>query len=97
MMSKSLAMLIRFAALVGLASLLVPASALDSRGDAERLALEARVQAVRAQLDAAAADKIGEDVPPVPHAQWMNWPNWNNWNNWPNWGNWNNWVNWFNR
>ena len=55
-----------------------------------KAALERRVEAVRAALDAQRSgetdDKSGaEGVGPV--AQWPNWANWPNWPNWPNWRN----------
>ena len=55
----------------------------------DRLALEARVEAMREAISAASSDE--DDV--GPRAAWFNWGNWNNWNNWSNWGNWSNWAN----
>jgi len=76
----------------------VVAGVLSSAGVAEarveppaRVALEARVQAVREAMQASneAAAARGDKT----LAQWFNWSNWNNWNNWPNWGKWGNWLN----
>jgi hypothetical protein len=86
---------------VGLASALGASAAAHAVTDATpRAALEARVMAVRAALQADAEDANPDArnaAPDTRVAQWLNWPNWNNWNNWPNWGNWGNWGNWFNR
>jgi hypothetical protein len=52
----------------------------------DRLALESRVQTVRQDIQAVAADET-QSVQPVT-AQWGNWGNWRNaWNNWGNWRN----------
>ena len=55
----------------------------------DRLALEARVEAMREAISAASS----EEADAGPRAAWFNWGNWNNWNNWSNWGNWSNWPN----
>ena len=77
---------------IGVAGVLGSATIAEARVEpAARVALEARVQAVRSAMqesvDAAAAS--GDNT----LAQWFNWSNWNNWNNWPNWGKWGNWFN----
>ena len=83
---------------LGLLQLVQPVSAKQEvDGPSGRVALEARVAAVRSALqqagaqaapDAAAAAKPADEL-----AQWRNWPNWGNWNNWNNWANWGNWFN----
>ena len=77
---------------IGVAGALSSANVAQARVEPPaRVALEARVQAVRGamqeSIDAAAAS--GDKT----LAQWFNWSNWNNWNNWPNWGKWGNWLN----
>jgi hypothetical protein len=52
---------------------------------AERVALEARVEAVRQALKAAAADPVVEASWTVAQAtNWTNWPKWSKWSNWAN-------------
>jgi hypothetical protein len=93
----------RWAAWIGLAGWAATASAQGGDPASGRLELEARVEAVRAALQAArpaSGDAAGPEAPAAagsdpadPQAQWFNWPNWNNWSNWQNWGNWGNWFN----
>lgn len=53
--------------------------------DTERLALQARVQAVRAALAEAAPAAAEEAAPLVAQAaNWTNWPKWSKWSNWAN-------------
>jgi hypothetical protein len=75
---------------VGAAGLLGSALQAQAQVERERLALEARVEAVRDAIAQAAPEGAAIDG---EQAQWFNWGNWNNWNNWPNWGNWGNWLN----
>jgi len=79
-------------ALIGVAGALGASSPAEARIEPSRQALEARVLAVRAVLQAA-PEPGDAKAPDTRLAQWMNWGNWNNWNNWPNWGNWGNWFN----
>lgn len=86
-------------ALLGAIGVTVASAASGAEGQtlAQRVALEARVEAVRKALQETSAGSGTDHSESGPHAQWFNWPNWNNWNNWMNWGNWGNWPNWFNR
>lgn len=84
--STLLRRLIMVAAAAGLLGAALQAQAHVER---DRLALEARVEAMREAISAASSDEHEAD----PRAAWFNWGNWNNWNNWSNWGNWANWAN----
>ena len=75
---------------IGAAGLLGAAWQVQAHVEQDRIALEARVAAIRAAIERAAPDTPNDGG---PLAQWFNWGNWNNWNNWPNWGNWGNWLN----
>ncbi|MEP7296958.1 MAG: hypothetical protein ABI702_12285 [Burkholderiales bacterium] len=75
---------------IGAAGLLGAALQAQAHAEQDRLALEARVAAIRAAIQRTAPDAPNDGG---PLAQWFNWGNWNNWNNWPNWGNWGNWLN----
>ena len=83
---------------LGLVQLAQPVSANEGAGVLpDRVALEARVFAVRSALQQTAAQATPAlataDDPVDEIAQWRNWPNWGNWNNWNNWANWGNWFN----
>lgn len=93
----------RLVAWLGLAGLAVAGTvhAADSVVK-QRHALESRVLAVRAAMQAERKSDVSTETDSNPRgvfdesdpvAQWFNWPNWGNWNNWPNWGNWGNWFN----
>jgi len=83
------ALIRRVIAAIGAAGLLGAAIQAQAHVERDRIALEARVAAVRDAIQRAAPDAPSDR----PLAQWFNWGNWNNWNNWPNWGNWGNWLN----
>jgi hypothetical protein len=75
---------------IGLAGGVAPAALAHPDVRAEKAALEARVDAIRARLKAPGLDDEARAKAPRWLAQWFNWPNWGNWNNWNNWANWRN-------
>ena len=81
-------LLSRMLVLVGALGLLGPTASAKTVA-VDRSALESRVEAVRQDIRAVAADRT-QSVHPVL-AQWGNWNNWGNWRN--GWGNWGNWLN----
>jgi hypothetical protein len=83
------ALIRRVIAVIGAAGLLGAAMQAQAHVERERIALEARVAAMRDAIQRVAPEGANDG----PLAQWFNWGNWNNWNNWPNWGNWSNWLN----
>ena len=79
---------------LGTAGLLGAAVQAQAHAARDRMALEARVEAMRGAIEQAARVDTSIDTSiDETRAQWFNWGNWNNWNNWSNWGNWNNWLN----
>lgn len=82
---------------IGAAGLLGATAQANALVMRDRVALEARVQALRVGIQQQTGGDPTTSTADLKLAQWFNWPNWNNWNNWPNWGNWGNWGNWFNR
>jgi hypothetical protein len=78
---------------IGAVGLLGSASQANAIVRLERMALEARVQTLRAAMRASSDGVASDDQAREQTEPWANWSNWNNWNNWPNWGNWGNWLN----
>jgi hypothetical protein len=82
-------MLRRFLAVLSVLGLFGSPTEASTRLNVERdrIALEARVEAVRQSMRDAGAIPDADAGRPERMAQWWNWGNWGNWNNWPNWFN----------
>ena len=87
--TRQAVMIRRLIVAIGAAGLLGAVAQTQAHVERDRLALDARVEAMR---DAITRATDGASID-GQHAQWFNWGNWNNWNNWPNWGNCGNWLN----
>ena len=85
---RRIAWLRKLAAAIGAVGLLGSAAQAHAHVALDRLALEARVDALRKALRESASDSESRESGDNKLAQW-----WNNWGNWPNWGNWRNWFN----